>query len=444
MADDIDEFPDDDFLDSPTEEDKNKYNELAAKLEKRCEESEIKFEKKSIGEFGCSYDIYFPSGRDEKSVSIFDIEDLENILSFEFEEYRFVEKYNAVYSIKRQRISARTRPLANLPAMRFEWRRHSLMALLLPPEAEKESAEKVIDLRQEDESGSGRIVLRFPSRQHKVMTGYGSQLRSLELIMLNLKFENHDEAVKLLERLSDSLFLQIEAESGVSLELERTRRTVRGIGKINKVENKNPKYQFPRVEYDHDPMTFYRYAINAVQMPLMQYLAFYQTIEYYFPVYSQSAAKRAVRNVLKEPNFRVDREADVSKVLTAAKMVGSRGFGSEKSQLFETLKECVSEKEIKEYLMIDSDRKEFFSRDKNLKVHRIPLDAPSIDVYKELAERIYEIRCRIVHTKLSDEGKDVSPLLPYTKEERYLRNDIELIKLIACKVICSSGSQLSV
>lgn len=68
MTDDIDEFPDDDFLEVPNEEDISKYNDLAAKLEKRCEESDIEFEKKDTGEFGFSYDIYFPSGRNKKSV----------------------------------------------------------------------------------------------------------------------------------------------------------------------------------------------------------------------------------------------------------------------------------------------------------------------------------------------------------------------------------------
>jgi hypothetical protein len=40
-------------------------------------------------------------------------------------------------------------------------------------------------------------------------------------------------------------------------------------------------------------------------MPLLQFLAFYQVIEFYFPTYSQAEAHRKLKAILKDPPFGV-------------------------------------------------------------------------------------------------------------------------------------------
>ena len=190
-------------------------------------------------------------------------------------------------------------------------------------------------------------------------------------------------------------------------------------------------------------MTFYWYAISAHQMPLMQFLAFYQAIEYFFPIYSEYEAKRTIQGVLRSPSFRVDRDADIARLLQTVRSSGGRGYGDELSQLNATLRECISEADLRTYLSKNQKRRKFFSGSKLLKVHRIPLDAPSADIVKDVAERVYVLRCRIVHTKVSHRGEESEPLLPYTTEEHNLQFDIALMKFLAFRVISYSGNALS-
>ena len=58
-------------------------------------------------------------------------------------------------------------------------------------------------------------------------------------------------------------------------------------------------------------MSLYWYGTSARGMPLLQFLAFYQCIEFYFPTYIQAEARRQVRNALKDRTFRVERDADI-------------------------------------------------------------------------------------------------------------------------------------
>jgi hypothetical protein len=50
-------------------------------------------------------------------------------------------------------------------------------------------------------------------------------------------------------------------------------------------------------------------------MPLLQFLAYYQCLEFYFPIYSQTEAQRRVRAILKNPGFNPQRDTDVNELL---------------------------------------------------------------------------------------------------------------------------------
>ena len=59
----------------------------------------------------------------------------------------------------------------------------------------------------------------------------------------------------------------------------------------------------------------------------------------------------------------------------------------------------------------------------------------------EVSERIYEIRCRIVHSKASEGDFDV--LLPYSSGIKKLNFDLELIEFISRKVLIASSRPLN-
>jgi hypothetical protein len=58
---------------------------------------------------------------------------------------------------------------------------------------------------------------------------------------------------------------------------------------------------------------------------------------------------------------------------------------------------------------------------------------------RQIAERIYDLRCRIVHSKESH--TDAEPLHPFGPEAKRLRHDMNLIRFVAHHVLASSSKQ---
>ena len=61
-------------------------------------------------------------------------------------------------------------------------------------------------------------------------------------------------------------------------------------------------------------------------------------------------------------------------------------------------------------------------------------------ILDDLVERIYDIRCRIVHNKASETDKKI---LPMTKNVNYLKHEVELLKFIVRKVLIANSSPFS-
>jgi hypothetical protein len=251
----------------------------------------------------------------------------------------------------------------------------------------------------------------------------------------------HDQALNYLERIVDSLFFALDLSTGISVSIGRTRKTPERRF-LNKPQSK-VELTFPKFEYNHEAMSLYWYARGARGMPLLQYLAYYQVIEAYFPTYSRLEAQKRVRNILKVPSFNPMSDLDIGRILTAIRASRNKGFGDERSQLKATIQECITPDGVRTFLMSESKRAEFFqSKQKTISDYRIPLANPDADLRNEIAERIYDIRCKIVHTKDTGETDDATAglLLPFSKEAELMTYDIELMQYVAQQVLVTSSS----
>ena len=164
----------------------------------------------------------------------------------------------------------------------------------------------VIEMNRDSESSNERILIIPSSDNLSALGSARYRGRSLPALKIEgLRISQHDQALDLLERIANTVFFQIDLSINLPLNLIRERRTpTRPIPRQEPVE-----LQFPQNEYDEAPMALYWYARSAVGMPLLQFLAYYQSIEFYFPTYSQAEARRKVRNILKDPSFRANRDA---------------------------------------------------------------------------------------------------------------------------------------
>ena len=101
-------------------------------------------------------------------------------------------------------------------------------------------------------------------------------------------------------------------------------------------------------------------------MPLLQFLAYYQSVEYYFPMYSGREAQEKIKHIVKDPSFDPHSDSDIARLLTVIRINGNRGFGDEGEQLKATLQQCVNLRELKAYLIDDDERRKFFNGEKQV------------------------------------------------------------------------------
>jgi hypothetical protein len=151
-------------------------------------------------------------------------------------------------------------------------------------------------------------------------------------------------------------------------------------------------------------------------------------------------ARKEIRNCLKDPEFDVDDDNDVVKIVASVSgKLGPRV--SERDLLCDTIRGCISKEELAEELG-EKTLKEYFKNEyKVVSQFKVSQENKDIDIREQLAERIYDIRCRIVHTKEDDKR---GRIMPFTKEEVLLREfELRIIENLVDKVLIANSRQLS-
>jgi hypothetical protein len=394
--------------------------------------------------------IQIPAERNNKTLIIDSrIDDLDKILESKFENFKFIKGYEGVYSFEDGIIEC------EIQAGELN-RTTSILTRRL---------EKVIDenliIYKEDEDGDKYVAsIEFPSPKEgiKILIGESSvefsvlsgmkhetpffrrKVRSYQTIRIEgVKLEFHDEVYAFLTDLSNSIFFQIDLVTNMPVYLSIDRDLQREIRLRKRILKEDLKLTAPKYKYSPEAISLYWYARTSSSMPLLQYLSYYQILEFYFPQYSYLDAQKKIKNLLKDPTFDSENDNHLAKVLDVVRVTAKgKSFGDEKSQIKATLQYCVDHKELKEYLEEDVERKDFFDiqkKSKSLVKNKISFSKSDQEILIDVANRIYDLRCRIVHTK--DEN-DSELLLPFSTDLAYLKYDIDLIEFIARKVLISS------
>ena len=407
-------------------------------LRERCRDADI-----PVKEFRDDYGmegvvVGMPCGREERPLYLWEDSDIDSLLAAPFEDYIFIAGYRAICSYENRRIEAAIEAFGRRTS-RILYRR---LFGSVPARDEDTLDDYRIELANEIGGIPWHVAIGPASDDMLGLTGTRSTFfRPLSLSIADVNISRHDQALSLLERVAGSVFFQIDLTMGLPLTLARYRSPVLP-GRLKLPREAPPELQFPMVEYDREPMALYWYGRSASGMPLLQFLAYYQAIEFYFPTYSQAEARRRIRNILKDPAFRHDRDADIGRLL-AAVSAGSPGLGDERSQLRATLQECLDPGELRSYLTEDDARSKFFSaKAESLTDVVIPLRKPTVDLRDSVTDRIYDIRCRVVHTKGPGHDGRLGLLLPFSPQADLLYHDVRLVQYISRQVIIAGSSPL--
>ncbi|MBW5891413.1 hypothetical protein IM880_04260 [Pectobacterium polaris] len=404
-----------------------------------CDEHGIKHSVE--GESRRGFYIHIPKGRNVSLLSVND-EAADKILACapDFFKYKFVEGYDALWSPENGTLECEIQlPNGRFPLQRFSRQNSDADnngALLIPSYKEGVS----IEISSPSNVFTLCTLLRdqFPRtlRNFERIKDYSATIK-----ISGLDINQHDQALYLVEKICSAICFQIDCkiEQPVMLSFERKIRSLRKRTKfLDEIE-----FTPVQFTYDNEALSLYWYAQTAFGMPLLKYLALYQVVEFYYPIYSEMAAQNKIRNVLKDPNFNANNDKDLAKVMHIIKFNSSSGaFGNELSQLKATIAECVDIQSLRAWLTLEQERDDYF-RSKNAKKlsgHVINSSVEDDALLEQVVLRFYNIRCRIVHTKGVDGNFDV--LHPQAKELAYIDHDIDLANFIAHKVMIASSQPL--
>ena len=394
----------------------------------------------------------FPVARDSEIIRITERDDIDNIISSDFVKYRGISDYEAIWSNELKIIECQVQEAAGLGISRGLMRRLSRF-LNVEEELENENGDKEPLAFLLFNDGTTKVTIGYSSKEFAFLNA-SKDGRRIDLynktshFRVTMKIENVDveteeNARKKLEKISNALFYQLTVLYDFCLTLSPRRESLLE----RKRKNQRKSIDFERKDltldytYDEIPMSLYWFAMNNVHSPIFMYFALYQALEFYFPIYATMNVKNKIQNILKDPKFRATKDSDIMKILNIAKANHNNNWGDEREQLSITLRSIVSGEEIIEFIKENEQLELYFSSKESSKVAEKKLQINDASgIVNDLAERIYDIRCRIVHNKASETSKKI---LPMTKNVDHLRNDVKLLKYVVEKGIIANSKHFS-
>jgi hypothetical protein len=262
--------------------------------------------------------------------------------------------------------------------------------------------------------------------------------RAVTVKITGVTTSSHDTAVEALERYGQALLFDLDVVYNVAVQLGKRRRGIRPR------QQERPEHgpRFPRNQYASQPLELYQYGRSAAGLPLLEYLAYYQSLEYFFPFFAREQVVNSVKSQLLHPGFDAQSDAALNRLINLA-APAARGGMAEREQLRATLRAVVSEIDLREFLeSLPEYIDHFCSKSQAVRgVGTIQLDHNPPDLRDQVADRIYAIRCRIVHAKQDGGGNAEEVLLPSGKEAGSLQADVELVRLVAQRALITRASR---
>ncbi|MGV9213844.1 hypothetical protein ACTFTM_18475 [Micromonospora sp. RB23] len=386
--------------------------------------------------------VSLPSGgKDQRRFSV-SARSAEEWLASNFDNWIFLKDYGAVFDRSKNFIEA----LVRAPRLSLSNIIHSLHR-----QATRKSMTDFLQAVPSENTmkiscnGNALVV---DAELSPVSPGLGAAEGSSSSMSLKLALNapvTYEAAVSLLERFSAALFFELDMLYDAPLSLreskaQRLRSTMR-----HRIPDNLRMPTSPKNSYPAEATSLYTYGRSANDMPLLQYLAFYQVLEYFFPIYSRSETVRRFQRRLKDPVFDPNNESQIATLVSFLNSE-ARALQYEEEQLKATLDACIDDDSIRRFFDQFEGCRDFLAKKNALKgvSHLVFTEHGNVPpLVNQVAARIYQIRCRIVHAKEDGGPRGVEILLPYSAEAKMLRHDIDFVRWIAQRVLIQGASRSS-
>lgn len=396
----------------------------------------------------------FPVARTNEEIKIYDDDDIDCIINSNILKYRGISNYEAIWSKDLNCIECEIQNPNSLFPNRILMNRLSRFLEVIDEYVDKTLGKTPTELMLFSNDNI-KVSIGYSSKEFMLLSTYKDGRRidlsseitrhRTTLKIEQIKVNTEDDARRALEKISNSLLYQIDLFHNFTLTLTPRRisrdERMKRIRKNDTIGLESPQIKL-NYEYDNVPMSLYWFAQSNTTSPIFMYFALYQVLEYYFPIYSTINVKSKIQNIIKDPKFNVNTDTDIMRLLNTVKFNHSGSFGDEREQLDTTLRHITSGEDIIQFINEHEHLKEYYTNRDSLKLADKKLKlTDEIGIIKDLAERIYDIRCRIVHNKASETNKKI---LPITKEADYLINDVEVLKFVARKAIIANSKPFTI
>jgi len=250
---------------------------------------------------------------------------------------------------------------------------------------------------------------------------------------------DYDGMLEQLETLSSSFFFDLDVNFDFPQALLRRRSFL----SVPRAVTATSSLPFPTNAYPSEPISLYSYGRTSFGMPLVEFLAYYQCIEFFLPAYANREAVARLRMQIADPRFRLSEDESLIRAISAVAPLSSRRT-TERDLLRLVLRGVTTEESIREFVESNSALTEHFcTKNQALSgVQRILLASGSADLRDQVADRVYQIRCRIVHTKFDGGEGGIDLLLPTSREVRSLTPDLTMIRSLARQTLIANALPL--
>lgn len=423
-----DETPD--ALDDPVPFPNDKYEELAARATKAGRNFALRPVDATSGRKYVVFELGFPCGSGEKAINLINTRRVEEMLQVPFESYRLSVNHEAIIDTSTGRVEAalvsRTRPrplnrgaVWELPGVDIDDDSPLKTGAELPSYATPTGwrlivANDELEIEVSPKTAMFEATYPYPELTLKIQHAQGAA---------------RPRADRLLDEYAADFLLDLDLKYGPGLTLLRTRATS-GKAILPAIPDTAPR--FPSLRYSPEASALYWYGASAIGFPMLQYLAYYQVLEFFFSSFTRRAVVERLRSRLKDPRFDLRVDTDIDSLIDATKTAHA-GMKNELDQLRHTLSDCITPEAVREFIRSEESLSNHFltAKSKIRGTAAIRLDTDDDDLLRQLADRVYRVRNRIVHTKAGAEEIGLDLLLPSSTESNELWPEVELVKFLA-------------
>tara|TARA_R110001583_G_scaffold195006_1_gene368461 strand:+ start:4337 stop:5587 length:1251 start_codon:yes stop_codon:yes gene_type:complete len=287
-------------------------------------------------------------------------------------------------------------------------------------------------------SRENKGCLKFFS--NSIMGAFRGRFRRPIIIEVNgLKINKNPELENETRKVLNSVLFDIEYNFGLSLETVNINSLLRRINRRKKNKYELPDEPINLVYKDYIPELIDYYHIGEkVDFLPFKFLCYFHIIEYFQDKSAYHIVSEKLKNIMLKPDFSLNIQNYVGQAINVFKKENEKHL-SDKIKIERVFKQFVDFNEFKLFLE-NEELYEYFQKEvifdciKPLKISALSFESES-RFYNTLMNRVYSLRCSIVHSNPDFDDSKAIPFLANHENIEKLRLEMEIMMELARTII---------